>query len=40
MKVLIAGDLGIEETTVKAHVSAALVSRELEIQDSDQLTPD
>jgi DNA-binding NarL/FixJ family response regulator len=24
MKVLIAGELGIEETTVKAHVSAAL----------------
>ena len=49
----IAADLGIEETTVKAHVSAALaklgvrnrtqasmVFRELEIQDSDQLTLD
>ena len=47
----IAADLGIEETTVKAHVSAALaklgarnrtqasmVFRELEIQDTDQLT--
>lgn len=49
----IAADLGIEETTVKAHVSAALaklgvrnrtqasmVFREMEIQDSDQLTLD
>jgi len=47
----IAADLGIEETTVKAHVSAALaklgarnrtqasmVFRELEIQDTDQIT--
>lgn len=47
----IAADLGIEETTVKAHVSAALaklgvrnrtqasmVLRELEIQESDQMT--
>ncbi len=47
----IAADLGIEETTVKAHVSAALaklgvrnrtqasmIFRQLEIQDSDQMT--